>query len=203
MYSLYILYQHRDYKRNDDMTAMWLHFPLAISGRFVENSIKDEALCRIRDTRFQRRRFMSRSSGLWRRVVLRYDTSVSGEHGGSSVLRNVGILPQQYTASRPRRPRRGLCTEIWSYSRTNFWIIVFSTCCNQETRLYTHEGQDFWWRMPRVLCNLSDKFGSAVLRRLTWLKSKRLQRASVAKLWPSERCFISSVFLYRDVSVFM
>jgi hypothetical protein len=27
------------------------------------------------------------------------------EAGGSKVLRNIGILPQHYTASQPRRPR--------------------------------------------------------------------------------------------------
>jgi len=27
------------------------------------------------------------------------------EDGGSKVLRNVGMLPQHYTASEPRRPR--------------------------------------------------------------------------------------------------
>jgi hypothetical protein len=52
--------------------------------------------------------FKSWSSGLWRRVVLWYDTKVSevySEDGGCMDLRNIGILPHHYTASQPRRPR--------------------------------------------------------------------------------------------------
>jgi hypothetical protein len=66
-------------------------------------------------------RFKSRFSGLWRPVVLRWDTNVSedltasifrvntgmevfclhlqGEYGGSTVFRNVGIFPQHLTES--------------------------------------------------------------------------------------------------------
>jgi len=59
----------------------------------------------------------SMSSGLWRRAVLLWDTNVSEDHDasifmvkcpedrGSMVLWNVGIPPQHYTASQPRRPR--------------------------------------------------------------------------------------------------
>jgi len=48
-------------------------------------------------------------------VVIRYQSFggqcclhlqvVTSEDGGGIVLRNVGVLPQQYTASRLRRPR--------------------------------------------------------------------------------------------------
>jgi len=56
--------------------------------------------------------FKSGSSGLWRRVVLWQDANVSEVHtasvnedGGSVDLWNVGILPQRYTVSKPRRPQ--------------------------------------------------------------------------------------------------
>jgi hypothetical protein len=46
------------------------------------------------------------SSLLWQRVVVGLDTNVSEgpENGCSKILRNVGILPQFYTASQPRTP---------------------------------------------------------------------------------------------------
>jgi len=59
--------------------------------------------------------FKSRCSGLWRRVVLWYDTGFSevyaasifrmNEDGSSKDLRNVGILAQHCTAPQPRTPR--------------------------------------------------------------------------------------------------
>jgi hypothetical protein len=37
-----------------------------------------------------------------RSVVVRYQRSGGSEDGGSKALRDVGILPQHYTASQPR-----------------------------------------------------------------------------------------------------
>jgi hypothetical protein len=37
--------------------------------------------------------------------VVGYCFQIHPEGGGSTVLRNVGILPHQYMASQPRRPR--------------------------------------------------------------------------------------------------
>jgi hypothetical protein len=34
------------------------------------------------------------------------------EYGGSKILRDFGILPQHYTASKPRRPRLEICLMI-------------------------------------------------------------------------------------------
>jgi hypothetical protein len=47
---------------------------------------------------------LERSSGLWLHVVL-CSLLLCGEDGGSLDLRNIGILPQHYTASKFRRPR--------------------------------------------------------------------------------------------------
>jgi hypothetical protein len=56
----------------------------------------------MQDSKFSRRqRFKSRSSGLLGRGV----KWSAPEDGGNNVLRNVGILPQHYTVSQPRRPR--------------------------------------------------------------------------------------------------
>jgi hypothetical protein len=53
-----------------------------------------------------RRKFKSRSSGSWRRAVMRYDLDVSEDVAASIFLWNDGHLRQHYTASQPRRPRR-------------------------------------------------------------------------------------------------
>jgi hypothetical protein len=39
------------------------------------------------------------------RNTVRFGRPWCPEDGGSTVLRNVGILPQHYTAPQPRRPR--------------------------------------------------------------------------------------------------
>jgi hypothetical protein len=73
-------------------------------------------------------RSKSRSSVFWRRTVMWQNTDVSEEHVasifwslhpediGSMALRNVGILPQHYTASQPRGPRIESCEKLKSHS---------------------------------------------------------------------------------------
>jgi len=59
----------------------------------------------MRDLRFSRRwRFMSWSSELWHRDAMWCDRMLHPRDAVSMVLRNVGILPHQYTESQPRRP---------------------------------------------------------------------------------------------------
>jgi hypothetical protein len=77
----------------------YISYPLSI--RVTLHPVREvwPKIKKVRDLRFTRRRtFESRTSGLWRRVVL-------GEYGGGKVPRNVGIPPQHYTASQPKRPR--------------------------------------------------------------------------------------------------
>jgi hypothetical protein len=61
----------------------------------------------------QRWRFRSRSFGLWRHIVLWYD------HAASIFwvdIWNIGILPQLYTASQPRRSRLGSCPRAFNWA---------------------------------------------------------------------------------------
>jgi len=41
----------------------------------------------------------------WQSVIGPTNINIHAEDGGSQILRNVDILPQQFTASKPRRPR--------------------------------------------------------------------------------------------------
>jgi hypothetical protein len=76
----------------------------------------------MRKLRLSRRwRFKSSSSGLWRHVVVWYD-----EDGGSKIVRNVVLLPQHYTASQPRRPRR----EIYYPFKNAVNLLNFCMSCN-------------------------------------------------------------------------
>jgi hypothetical protein len=60
-----------------------------------------------------------------RRLPQEY-TASEHEDGGSMVLRNVGILPQHYTASQPRRPRLE-STSSWKVrSRIIGWLTLWS-----------------------------------------------------------------------------
>jgi len=55
----------------------------------------------------------------YRRFGGSYCLHLEDENGGTMTLRNVGILPRQYTAPQPRRPRLGsyLC-----HSPSILWV---------------------------------------------------------------------------------
>jgi hypothetical protein len=64
-------------------------------------------------------------------------SSLHPEYGGSLELRNVGILPQRYTASQPKRPSLETSLSILSFNIGDIFLGLFSPkeafCC---TSLY-------------------------------------------------------------------
>jgi hypothetical protein len=83
----------------------------------------------------------SRSSGLWRRVVLWQDTNFSEVRTSPWRWRQHGILPQHYMASQPRRPRLQwqliLFYGYYSFSIPSFTIHEHTTNERALNNLFT------------------------------------------------------------------
>jgi len=111
------------------------------------------------DSRFSRWwRFKSKSSRLLHSVML-----LHSEDGGSTVIRNVGILSQHYMTSQPRRHRlkthkRTTLTDgtdaLSTQINVNFPCEIFSTGLARRRVLYTY--------MPIYISFLSGKINSIV-----------------------------------------
>jgi len=88
----------------------------------------------MQDLTFSRRRFKSRSSGLWRRVALRCDTDVSEEHS-AFIFRAGGCF--ETSVSYRNRTRRhnpeGLDLNPLTWSLLSCIIMKTTAVCTSES----------------------------------------------------------------------
>jgi len=116
------------------------------------------------------------------------------EDGGSKVIRNVGILPQHYTASQPRSPRPKILYFTLTLNSEAFWhpIVavmepshVLHVCCNLPDRRTDK-------RADRTL----QPVGHSPTIKQRWISSTKLFNRLLRPIFKSSACSKES-FLIR------